>query len=99
MNKFSDFSQEQTPLEGEKMKLDEVINREIIVCSFKISNSKYTENKSGKYVTIQIKFHDTDTPKIIFTGSDVLANQCQKYQDHMPFATTIRKINKYYTFT
>lgn len=99
MKKFSEFSQEQTPLEGEKMKLDEVINQEIIVCSYKISNSKYSENRAGKYVTIQIKFSENDSHKVIFTGSEVLASQCQKYEGNMPFVTVIKKINKYYTFT
>ncbi len=99
MKKFSEFSQEQTPLEGEKMKLDEVINQDVIVVSFKISNSKFSENKTGKYVTIQVKIKEEENPKVIFTGSEVLANQCHKYQENMPFRTVIKKINKYYTFT
>ncbi len=99
MKKFSEFSEEQTPLEGEKIRLDDVINQEVIVCSYKVSKSKFSENKAGKYVTIQVKFSQVDMPKVIFTGSEVLATQCQKYHANMPFATIIRKINKYYTFT
>ncbi len=99
MKRFADFSEEKSPLEGDKMRIDDVINKEVIVCSFKISQSKFSENKAGKYVTIQIKFGENDNPKVIFTGSEVLAGQCQKYENNIPFVTVIKKINKYYTFT
>jgi len=36
---------------------------------------------------------------VAFTGSVVLADQIKKYQKEIPFLTTIRKINKYYSLT
>ena len=96
MKRFSDFVQEKI-LDGEKLKIDDILNIEIIILSFVIKNSKYSKNKNGKYLTLQI---EKDNKKfIIFTGSDVLIDQMEKYQDHMPFIAAIRKINKYYSLT
>jgi hypothetical protein len=36
---------------------------------------------------------------VVFTGSDVLIGQVEKYADQIPFLTTIKKINRYYTMT
>lgn len=99
MKRFAEFAEEKSPLEGEKMRIDDVINKEVIVCSYKISKSKFSENKAGRYVTIQLRFGQDDNPRVVFTGSEVLAGQCEKYQENIPFVTTIKKINKYYTFT
>lgn len=99
IKRFSDFATEQGPLEGEKIKLDEVVNKEIIVTNFKIKESKYQNSNNKNCLTIQFKENENDKEKVIFTGSSILAEQCKKYQDNMPFATTIKKINKYYTFT
>lgn len=97
MKRFSEFSKEEAALEGAKLKIEELINREIIVLSYRLGKSKYKDS-GGTYLTIQFKLSPTDDPKVIFTGSDVLADQCQKYEDEMPFVATIKKINKYYTF-
>ena len=54
-------------------------------------------NNSGKYLTMQIKSNDKKF--VIFTGSEVLIEQIEKYKNEIPFEATIRKINKYYTLT
>ncbi len=95
MKRFSEFASEERQLEGDKVRLDDILNKEVAVSSFKISKSKY-EGK-GNYVTIQIK--DGDNTKVVFTGSEVLASQCEKYKEYIPFLTTIKKIDRYYTFT
>lgn len=96
MKKFSDFATESI-LDGEKLKMEDVLNTEIEVINFVIKDSRYPKNNSGKYLTLQIR---KDKRKyIIFTGSDVLIDQMEKYGANMPFLTTIRKINKYYSLT
>ena len=96
MKSFSEFSQE-TILDGEKLKIDDVLNTEIELINFSIKNSRYSENNNGKYLTLQIR---KDNRKyIFFTGSDVLISQMEKYGDKLPFMATIRKINKYYSLT
>jgi len=93
MNKFSDFSDEKI-FDGDKIKINDIINNEIIIIEYKIGSSKY---KDKDYLTLQIKYNDEKF--VIFTGSNVLIDQIKKYENKIPFITTIRKINKYYSFT
>jgi len=61
------------------------------------ANKKESKLKEGDYLTLQIS---KDNKKhVIFTGSHVLIDQIKKYKDEIPFLTTIRKINKYYSLT
>lgn len=96
MEKFADFAQEE-PLDGDKIKIDEIINREIIVIAYNISNSKYKDSNSCKCLKLQIKLDDKKY--VVFTGSMILIDQIEKYKEHIPFLTTISKINKFYSFT
>jgi len=96
MKKFSDFAKD-TILDGEKAKLEDVLNVEIKVLGYNIKNSKYSKNSSGKYLTLQI---ERDNRRyVVFTGSDVLIDQLEKHGHEIPFVTTIRKINRYYSLT
>ncbi len=95
MKRFSDFATEQHPFGGDKIRLDDVLNKEIIVKDFKIAKSKY-EGK-GDYMTLQIE--ESGETRVSFTGSSVLIGQCKRYQDEMPFKTVIKKVERYYTFS
>lgn len=96
MKKFSDFADDKV-LDGDKVKIDDVLNKEIKVIGHSIKKSKYSKNKNGDYLTLQIEL---DNEKyIIFTGSDVLIEQLKKYETEIPFLATIRKINRYYSLT
>ena len=37
--------------------------------------------------------------RVVFTGSDVLIEQMEKYGECVPFSTEIKKIDRYYTFS
>lgn len=93
MKKFSEFTKENI-LDGNKIKIDDVLNKEIIITDFSIKSSKHN---SGEYLTLQIEIDNER--HVIFTGSEVLIKQIERYKDEIPFLTTIRKINKYYSFT
>ena len=93
--KFSDFASEEKPLDGEKISINGILNKEILITGFRSGQSKYKED-SG-YMTVQ--FEVDGVRHVFFTGSDVLADQLQKYQERIPFLTTVRKINRYYTLT
>lgn len=97
MKRFSDFAKEPVALEGDKIKLDDLVNREVVITGFNVKKSQYGKNISGKYLTLQVRVDDAT--KICFTGSDVLIGQIEKYQDEIPFVATIRKINRYYTLS
>lgn len=92
---FSDFADESKPLEGLKKKIDDILNQEILISDYRIKDSKQRHN--SKYVTIQFKLNDTIF--ILFSGSVILIEQLEKYENNIPFYTQIKKIDKYYTLT
>ena len=94
MKRFADFAEEHTPLEGDKVKLNDILNQEIEITGYSIKQSKY---KESDYLTLQFKMNEN--LNILFTGSGVLINQLEKYENEIPFVTEIKKINKYYTLT
>jgi hypothetical protein len=92
--RFSDFAREEKPLDGNKMRIDDLLNQEILIIGYNLSRSKYQDTN---YVTIQ--FERDGNHYVVFTGSQVVADQIEKYSENIPFYATIRKINKYYTLT
>jgi hypothetical protein len=97
MKNFSDFAEAEGHVVGEKIKIEEVINKEIYLTGYIIKESMYNKNKSGKYLTLE--FNLDDQKRILFTGSDVLITQIEKYHKEIPFNAIIKKINKFYTLT
>lgn len=93
--RFSDFAEETKSFEGDKKKIDDILNEDILIIDYKIKDSK--QHKGTQYVTIQFKLEDMYY--IVFTGSKVLSEQLEKYKENIPFYTQIKKIDKYYTFT
>lgn len=96
---FSDFAEEPKPLEGDKVKISDVLNKEIIITGHEIRDSKYPKNKSGKCLTLQFKRSKQADPNILFTGSDVLIDQVDRYAEKIPFLATIKQVNRYYTLS
>lgn len=95
MKRFSDFAEEPTAIMGEKIRINDLLGKEIEVTGHKISDSKH---KAGtKLLTLQFKLDDEE--RILFTGSNVLIEQAERYESEMPFLTTVQKVNKFYTFT
>lgn len=92
---FSDFAEETKRFEGDKKKIEDILNKSIFIVDFKIKESK--QRKDTLYATIQFKLDSKIY--IAFTGSDVIMSQLTKYKDNIPFHATIIKIDKYYTFS
>ncbi len=99
MKRFSDFAKEETQLEGLKVKLDDLLGQDIMIVAFRMSDSRYSKNKSGKYATVQFKQKEDCPPQVFFTGSDILIEQLEKYKEELPFVAKIKKINRYYTLS
>jgi hypothetical protein len=93
--RFSDFAVQEDVMDGNKIKMSEIIGKEISVTGFKIANSKVKPNE--KCLTIQFILDGEN--RVVFTGSVVLTDQCMKYESEMPFDTVIKSVNKYYTFS
>ena len=96
MKRFSEFA-EDTVLDGGKKRIDDILNKEITILNYRIKTSRYSEHKDGKYLTLQIEIENEKF--VIFTGSEVLIEQIERYASELPFVAIIRKINKYYTLT
>lgn len=98
MKRFSDFATDDGVLTGDKLKLEDILGREIIVKGYKVSDSKYGKNGEDKKVlTLQFELGGIDY--IVFTGSKVLMDQVEKYKDEIPFLTKIEKVNTFYSFS
>lgn len=99
MKSFADLNikTKRKILIGDKVKILDILNEEIIVQDYKIETSKYGKNKSGKCLYLQI-VHEYKN-KVIFTGSDILIELMEQVKDEdLPFKTKIIKESEYYIF-
>ncbi len=92
---FCDFAKEGKRFDGDKVKINDLINKKIIIRDFKIESSK--QNIDCNYLTLQIEMDGIIY--ICFTGSKILMEQMEAYKLEIPFITTILKIHRYYTFS
>jgi len=83
-------------LAGEKVKIDSLLNQEILITGYRVNESKYKTN-FPRCLTVQ--FMKDDQQHVVFTGSSVLINQLEKYAKEIPFLATIKKIERYYTLS
>jgi hypothetical protein len=98
MKKFSDFAETPKVLDGKKVKIEDVVDKEIEIIGYRIEKSKYN-GKSEMYLTIQFEWPEQDGRFVLFTGSTVLLEQFEKYAEEIPFAATIRKVDKFFTLS
>jgi hypothetical protein len=91
---FSDFGEEDV-FDGDKKRIDDILNQEVLILKFKIKNS--TKRKGTLYATIQFRLDEEEY--VLFTGSNVIIDQLKRYEEHMPFYATFRKIDRYYTLS
>lgn len=96
--RFGDFAAPPNVLDGDKVRIDSILNQEVEIIGHRITQSKYSKNVSGKCLTLQFKGKDNER-HVVFTGSDVLISQLEQYGDEIPFVATIKKIDRYYTLT
>lgn len=94
MKKYSDFAKNHNILDGKKLSILEIINIEVLLIGYRLADSKYGKNKC---LTLHIELDGVRY--IIFTGSTILTEQVESYKEEIPYLTTIKKIDKYYTFT
>jgi len=95
IHSFSDFAKTAPPMDGRKRRIDEMLNKPIVVRKHKIIASK----KNVDAMCLHLQFEIDGELCVLFSGSAVLIDQCEKYADKIPFAATIIKIDKYFTFS
>jgi len=93
--RFGDFAKEHRPLDGEKLSITDVFDKEITVLGYKLSGSKFHKTLP----CLQLQFTIDDHRYVLFTSSTVIVEQMEAYTEELPFLTTIRRIGKFYTFT
>ena len=105
---FGDLVTTAIALDGEKKKLDDVLDKSIIVTGARITTSKYSHSGTENCVTIQFYYEDDPNEErfILFTGSGVICEQVQEILSKMEsedrevlFRTTIKKCGKYHALT
>jgi len=83
-------------MEGEKIKIQYVLNTQIEVHAYEINPS--TQNPGDLYLKLQIK-HKNEM-RVLFTGSKYLRNQIASVpKENLPFTTIIKQDNDRYLFT
>lgn len=89
---------DSAPMTGEKIKINRILNKEIEVVDFELSESKFKKENGRVCLKLQIRY-DGEL-RVVFTGSSMLvrAIQCLK-KDMLPFKTTIIENNGFYQFT
>ena len=101
MNSFSQFNI-KTPdigFEGEKIKISRILNREIVVHAFKLSDSKvFKDRGTGKCLQLQISFNSEK--HVVFTSSSGLIDAIQQVPESgFPFTATIIEEKDRFRFT
>lgn len=91
---FSDFAKTEG-LDGDKLAVGDILNKEIYVKAYRVMPSKAVKNRE----LLQLQFELDDKTYIIFTNSIVLIKQIEEYRAEIPFYATIKKQGSYYTFT
>jgi hypothetical protein len=102
VNKFSDFADTTAVpiMDGRKVSLDDILNKEIVVLRYKIKKSKFTDAKNPECLTVQFAYPEKEAEHFVFfSGSAVLMEQLEKYNEKLPFTAVIKKIGKYFTFS
>lgn len=99
MKRFSDLNiiTHSDSFVGEKIKISKILNRDIVIIGFKIENSKYPKNKSGKCLFLQIELEGAK--KVVFSGSDVLISTIlQVKREDLPIACSIIQEGEHFEF-
>ena len=97
--RFKDFAQEDSGLDGEKMRIDELFNKEVHYLAYRIMQSKCAKLNGKECLQIQFEFEENGPKYIVFTNSIVLIRQFKDYAKELPFWATLRKKGSYYTMS
>lgn len=80
--------------DGEKIPIAEILGKEIVVTGFDMRPSNM-----HKKDYLCLKFELEGEKHVVFTESEVIKRECERFKDDMPFATTIIQKGRYYKFS
>lgn len=99
---------ENKALDGKKIKLEDVLDKPIIITGFRTSKSKFAKKGTEMYTRIQFYFEDDEKQErhVVFTGSTVIPDQLKEIEGKLEesgmeliFRTTIKEIGNYFSLT
>lgn len=95
MKRFSDLPAEKREVWAEKLKISEIVGKEIIITGFTILPSKYGNHEEA----MRIDFELDGSKHICYTSSSLLRRQLEATEDELPFLATIAEKNHWLTLT
>lgn len=96
MNKFSQFAKKSDiRLEGEKVSINDVFDKNIALLAYRIMQSRAVKNK--EVLQLQFSYVGDDSKYILFTNSEVLMRQMKEYEENLPFKAKIIRTGSCYT--
>ena len=104
MRSFSELGLKTDMIIGDRITIDSLFNKEIVIEKTIIAETKYPgRNSSGMRMQMQLYIPPSNKRYSCFTGSDSLINLIQlaenKVDDLYPFKTKIIKQGKMFLFT
>lgn len=100
MNSFKDFGI-KAPMPayaGDQIKINKILNKQIIIHRYRIEESKFKDKGNGKRLDMQIEMNDI--LYIVWTSSVVLQETIKQIPAaNFPFTTTIVLENERFEFT
>ncbi len=79
--------------DGKKIPISDILGKEIIVMGFEMRPSNM---RKKDYLCL--KFELCGEKRVIFTDSEIIKRECEKFQENMPFSAKIIQKGRYYTF-
>lgn len=101
---FSDYVADKT-LDGDKVRIDDILNQEVVITGYNVSESKY--KKGGSDICVKVQFYELSDEKkarrVFFSGSVVLKNHLEEIKMKLEekglpllFKATVKKEKNYY---
>ena len=93
-------------LDGDKVRIDDILNKEIIICGFQTKPSKYKDKGCGYCTKIQFYFYNDEskTKRVFFSGSGVIKDQMEEAKNTLEkgglpllFKAMVKKVGNYYS--
>ena len=95
----------KTSLDGDKMAMDLILNKPIIITGYQVSPSKYADKSTKDCVKVQFYLaNDVDKVRhVFFTGSNVIKDNLNMAKEAITakgldfkFKAVVRKVGNYY---
>lgn len=108
MNEIPNFSSliDKKVLDGDKVRIDDLLNKEIIICNYNVTTSKFKDRGCGYCTKIQFYYADDkeEIKRVFFSGSSVIKDQIEEVAEKLKennqpllFKAMVKKLGKYYS--